>query len=217
MLEAPTCRNQLLCFYVVQWLSCVWLFVTPCQTSLSFTMSQSLLKLMPIESVMPANHLILCLPLLLLPSIFPSIRALAKILIWLILHFLQTLMISHCLRHEVWKSLAWNTRVFTNWPCQISPAPIHFLLPFYSWLLPTSYTLVVQNLEIYLKIPDCLKSLKFSICFFCLKWLFISSLLKPIYIFLAFPPQAHSKNKFYKRIVMQKTNLWLPGGKWGKR
>ena len=74
MLEAPTCRNQLLCFYVVQWLSCVWLFVTPCQTSLSFTMSQSLLKLMPIESVMPANHLILCLPLLLLPSIFPRIR-----------------------------------------------------------------------------------------------------------------------------------------------
>ena len=48
--------------------------MTPCQTSLSFTMSQSLLKLMPIESVMPANHLILCLPLLLLPSIFLSIR-----------------------------------------------------------------------------------------------------------------------------------------------
>ena len=42
--------------------------------SLSFTISQSLLKLMCIESVMPSNHLILCLPLLLLPSIFPSIR-----------------------------------------------------------------------------------------------------------------------------------------------
>ena len=59
-------------------LSRVWLFVTPwiaaCQASLSFTISQSLLKLMSIESVMPSNHLILCCPLLLLPSIFPSIR-----------------------------------------------------------------------------------------------------------------------------------------------
>ena len=45
-----------------------------CQASLSFTISQSLLKLMSIESVMPSNHLVLCRPLLLLPSIFPSIR-----------------------------------------------------------------------------------------------------------------------------------------------
>ena len=44
------------------------------QTSLSFTISWSLLKLMSIESVMPSNHLILCCPLLLLPSVFPSIR-----------------------------------------------------------------------------------------------------------------------------------------------
>ena len=52
------------------------LFVTPwtaaCQASLSITNSQSLLKLMSIESVMPSNHLILCRPLLLLPSIFPG-------------------------------------------------------------------------------------------------------------------------------------------------
>ena len=45
-----------------------------CQASLSITNSCSLLKLMSIESVMPSNHLILCHPLLLLPSIFPSIR-----------------------------------------------------------------------------------------------------------------------------------------------
>ena len=45
-----------------------------CQGSLSITNSQSLLKLMPIESVMPSNHFILCHPLLLLPSIFPNIR-----------------------------------------------------------------------------------------------------------------------------------------------
>ena len=60
-----------------QLLSHVWLFVTPwteeCQASLSFTVSQSLLKLMTIESMIPPNHLILCRPLLLLPSIFPSI------------------------------------------------------------------------------------------------------------------------------------------------
>ena len=63
---------------VVQSLNCVQLFLTPwtaaCQASLSFTISQSLLKLMSIESVMPSNHLILSHPLLLLPSIFPSIR-----------------------------------------------------------------------------------------------------------------------------------------------
>ena len=45
-----------------------------CQASLSITNSRSLLKLMTIESVMPSNHLILCRPLLLLPSIFPSMR-----------------------------------------------------------------------------------------------------------------------------------------------
>ena len=45
-----------------------------CQASLSITISQSLFKLISIESVMPSNHLILCCPLLLLPSIFPSIR-----------------------------------------------------------------------------------------------------------------------------------------------
>ena len=60
----------------VQTLSCVWLFVTPGtaarQASLSITTSQSLLKLMSIESVMPSNHLILYHPFLLLPSIFPA-------------------------------------------------------------------------------------------------------------------------------------------------
>ena len=59
-------------------LSHVWLFVTPWtaahQTSLSITSSWSLLKLMSIKSVITSNHLILCHPLLLLPSIFPSIR-----------------------------------------------------------------------------------------------------------------------------------------------
>ena len=62
----------------VQSLSCVQLFATPWtaarQASLSTTNSRSLLKLMSIELVMPSNHLILCHPLLLLPSIFPSKR-----------------------------------------------------------------------------------------------------------------------------------------------
>ena len=65
-------------FSSVQSLSLVWLFVTPwttaCQASLSITISQSLPKPMSIESVMPSNYLILCHPLSLLPSIFPSIR-----------------------------------------------------------------------------------------------------------------------------------------------
>ena len=65
-------------FSSVQSLSCVRLFVTPwtaaCQASLSITNAQSLLKLMSIKSVMPSKDLILSRPLLLLSSIFPSIR-----------------------------------------------------------------------------------------------------------------------------------------------
>ena len=63
---------------VAQSQSHVWLFATPwtaaCQVSLPFTISQSLLKLMSIELMMPSNCLILCRPLLRLPSIFPSFR-----------------------------------------------------------------------------------------------------------------------------------------------
>ena len=66
----------------VQSLSRVWLFATPWtvayQASLSITNSQSLLKLMSIELVMPSNHLILYSPLLLLPSILPNIRVLSN-------------------------------------------------------------------------------------------------------------------------------------------
>ena len=65
-------------FSSVQLLSHLQLFVTPWtaarQASLSCTTSQSLLKLMSIESAMPSNHLVLCHPLLLLPSVFPSDR-----------------------------------------------------------------------------------------------------------------------------------------------
>ena len=66
-------------FSSVQLLSRVWLFATPevqvsvCQAPLSSTVFQNLLKFMSIESVLLSNHLILCCPLLLLPSIFPSI------------------------------------------------------------------------------------------------------------------------------------------------
>ena len=69
------CDCQSAIVVVVQLLSCVWPFVIPwtavCQASLFFT--QSLLKLMPIVQMMPSNHLILCHPCLLLPSMFPHI------------------------------------------------------------------------------------------------------------------------------------------------
>ena len=72
-------QNQ---FSSFQLLSRDWLFVTTwtaaCQASLTITTSQSLLKLMSIKSVMSSNHLILCRPLLLLPSIFPRIRVFSK-------------------------------------------------------------------------------------------------------------------------------------------
>ena len=75
---ADCVEGGLWCFSSVQLISCVRLFATPqtaaCQASLSITNSQSLLKLLSIESEIPSNYLILCCPLLLLPSIFPTIR-----------------------------------------------------------------------------------------------------------------------------------------------
>ena len=74
-MQCKYCSNNA----VVQSLSHVQLFLTSwtaaCQASLSITISQSLFKLTSVELVMPSNYLILCHPLLLLPSIFPSIRA----------------------------------------------------------------------------------------------------------------------------------------------
>ena len=74
-LEPEWCNR---CVVVFQLLSCVWIVATPWtaarQASLSITISLSLLKFTSIDSVMPSNYLILCCPLLLLPSIFPSIR-----------------------------------------------------------------------------------------------------------------------------------------------
>ena len=76
----PPGKSLVIQFSSAQLLSCVRLFATPwtaaCQASLFITNSQCLPKLMSIvsESVMPSNHLILCHPFLLLPSIFPSIR-----------------------------------------------------------------------------------------------------------------------------------------------
>ena len=71
-LTVPISSFQFNCSVVSDSLQSLW--TTACQASLSFTNFQSLFKLMSIESVMSSNHLILCHPLLLLPSIFPSIR-----------------------------------------------------------------------------------------------------------------------------------------------
>ena len=75
-------RGKMVCA-VVRLLSCVRFFVTPWtaarQASLSFTISRSLLKLTSKGSVMPSNYLILCCPLLLLPSVFPRIRVFSNL------------------------------------------------------------------------------------------------------------------------------------------
>ena len=108
-------------------LSHVPLFATPwtaaCQATLSITDSRSLLKLTSIESVMPSNHLILCHPLLLLPSIFSSIRILSNVSV---LHIRWTKYWSFSFRIslEVWFPLGWTrwislqskglSRVFSN-------------------------------------------------------------------------------------------------------
>ena len=85
LLKPLVVQHLLACFSSVQSLCCVWLFVTPWtaarQASLSITNSRSFLKLMSNESVMPSNHLILCRPLLLSPSIFPNIRVFSNELV----------------------------------------------------------------------------------------------------------------------------------------
>ena len=135
--ESPTwCRCYLYYLSSVQSLSHVWLFVTPCtaaqQAPVSSTISQSLLKLMSIESVMPSNHLILCCPLLLSPSIFPSIRVfsselvhlhhMAKVLECQLQHLLGCLYNwgkARCKYHKYWekcpavKVLLWSL----SWVC----------------------------------------------------------------------------------------------------
>ena len=115
----------------VQLLSHVWLFVTPwtaaCQASLFITSSQSLPKPMSIELVMPSNHLIFCHSLLLLPSIFPSIRVLSNesaLLIRWPKYWSFSFNISPSNEHQDWSPLEWTgwislqykrlSRVFSN-------------------------------------------------------------------------------------------------------
>ena len=95
----------------VQSLSHVQLFATPwtaaCQASLSMNNSWSLLKLMSIKLVMPSNHLILCCPLLLLPSIFPSIRVFSSELVL-------------CIRWPVYWSFSFSISPFNEYSRLIS-------------------------------------------------------------------------------------------------
>ena len=86
----------------VQWLSPVRFFATPwtaaCQASLSITSSLSLLKLMSVDSVMPSNHLILCRPLLLLPSVFPNIRSFPRSQLFAsVLHCIASVLNQYCI------------------------------------------------------------------------------------------------------------------------
>ena len=99
----------------IQSLSCVQLFATPwivaCQASLSTTNFRTLPKLMSIESVMPSNHLILCRPLLLLPSIFPSIRVFSydsALCIRWPKYWSFSFNISPSNEHQDWSPLGWT-------------------------------------------------------------------------------------------------------------
>ena len=118
-------------FSSIQSLSCVWLFATPWtaahQASLAITISRSPPKPMFIESVMPSNHLILCHPLLFLPSIFPSIRVFSDesaLLIRWPKYWSFSFNISPSMNTQDWSPLGWTgwislqskglSRVFSN-------------------------------------------------------------------------------------------------------
>ena len=109
---------------VVQSLSHVWPFVIPwtvaCHASLSFTIFQSLCKCLSIKSVMPSNHLILCHPLLLLPSIFPSIRVFSNDLTLFFFFFFSNELTLHIWWSKYWSfSFSISNSTFTQNP-QIS-------------------------------------------------------------------------------------------------
>ena len=114
------CSDAKLCLTVTPW-------TAACQTSLSITNSQSLLKLMSIKSMMPSNHLILCCPLLLPPSIFPSIRVISNKSVLHIRwpkYWSFSFSISPPMKIQDWFPLGWNdwislqskglSRVFSN-------------------------------------------------------------------------------------------------------
>ena len=112
----------------VQSLSCVWRFATSwteaCRASLSITSSQSSPKLMSVESVMPSNHLILCRPLLLLPSLFPSIRDFSNESAFQEMQ-VKTIVSDHC-------TLIRMARVketdHSQWQCHVGELSLHTLL-----------------------------------------------------------------------------------------
>ena len=88
----------------MQLVSCIQIFAAPwtaaCQASLSITISWNLLKLMSIELVMPSNHLILCYPFLLLPSIFPSISVFSFFLSIFLFYFLT---LQYCIGFAIYQ------------------------------------------------------------------------------------------------------------------
>ena len=129
LIEIKKKKNGKNIFSSVQPLICVWFFATPWtsahQASLSITSYWSLLKLMSIESVMPCNHLILCRPLLLPPSIFPSIRVLSN----------ESVL--HIRWPEYW-SFSFNISPSNEYSglVSISQGPLKPALPFQSHCLP---------------------------------------------------------------------------------
>ena len=154
------CCNVHWILAVVQSPSHAWFFVTPwtaaCQASLSFTVSQSLIKFMSIESVMASNHLTLCHPLLLLPSIFPSMRIFSSELALLIRwpkywNFSFSISPSneysglisfriHCFHFLLFKRLSRNLQHHNLKP-SILLCPVFFMFQVAhpSWLLEKSY------------------------------------------------------------------------------
>ena len=157
--------------------SCVWLFATPWiaahQASLSITNSRSSLRLTSIESVMPSSHLILCCPLLLLPSIFPSIRVFS--------HQLFAWGVSALASVLPKKSLGWSPSEWTGWISLQSKGTLKSLLQHHSSkasILRRSAFFTVQLSHPYMTSGKTIaltrRTLlaKYSLCFLicCLGW-----------------------------------------------
>ena len=138
-----SCLTNLVYYHSsVQWLSRVWLFVTPWiaarQAPLSITNSQSSLRLMSIESVMPSSHLILCRSLLLLPPIPPSIRGFSHEST-LCMKWPKYRSFSFSIIPSIVRLFQLNEEVWTNWYKQLKISLAIYLL---------HITLVKETLEV---------------------------------------------------------------------
>ena len=198
-------------FVVVQSLSQVWLFVTlwtaACQASRSFTISRSLRKLISIESMMPSNHLILCHPVLLLPSIFPSIRVFSnELALWI--RWLKELKLQP--KHQ---SLQWIFRIdWFDWNPQFSSVQSFSCVQLFAtpWTAAHQASLSITNSQSLLKLKSTESVMPSNHLILCHPVLLLPSIFPSIRVFSSVSV-LHIGAKVLKLPLQHQSFQWILG------